>query len=92
MANEPNEVRDAILSRTEQEKELTLVNNLLGEMTRCLLQKLSRAEEETRVRSLPIDQPLNRYGLHVSSESNTRISNILKAAREEMIKSMDERQ
>ncbi|GJY73241.1 hypothetical protein Tco_0477672 [Tanacetum coccineum] len=48
-------------------------------MTRCLLQKLSRAEEETRVRSLPIDQPLNRYGLHVSSESNTRISNILKA-------------
>ncbi|GKG08427.1 hypothetical protein Tco_0334259, partial [Tanacetum coccineum] len=50
MANEPNEVRDAILRRlrTEQEKELTLVNNLLGEMTRYLLQKLSRAEEETR--------------------------------------------
>ncbi|GJX35696.1 hypothetical protein Tco_0247253 [Tanacetum coccineum] len=64
MANEPNEVRDAIFRRprTEQEKKLQLVNNLLGEMTRYLLQKLSRAEEETR------------------------------AAREEVTRSMDERQ
>ncbi|GJR91800.1 hypothetical protein Tco_0215811 [Tanacetum coccineum] len=79
MANEPNEVRDAILRglRTEQEKELTLVNNLLGEMTRYLLQKLSRVEEETRVRSLPLDQPLNSYGLHtllMTSESDRRIT------------------
>nr|GEW39724.1 hypothetical protein [Tanacetum cinerariifolium] len=66
MANEPNEVRAAILRRlrTEQEKELQLVNNLLSEMTRYLLQKRSRVEEETRVRSLPLDQPLNSYGLH----------------------------
>ncbi|GKD34160.1 hypothetical protein Tco_1249669 [Tanacetum coccineum] len=62
--NEPNEVRAAILRRlrTEQEKELQLVNNLLGEMTRYLLRKRSRAEEQTR------------------------------AAREEVIRSMDERQ
>ncbi|GJY65319.1 hypothetical protein Tco_0467557 [Tanacetum coccineum] len=64
MANEPNEVRDVILRRlrTEQEKVIQLVNNLLGEMTRYLLQKLSRVEEEKR------------------------------AAREEVIRSMDERQ
>nr|GEW86792.1 hypothetical protein [Tanacetum cinerariifolium] len=57
MANEPNEMRDAILRRlrTEQEKEVTLVNNLLGEMTCYLLQMRSRAKEETRVHSLPLD-------------------------------------
>nr|GEX83880.1 ribonuclease H-like domain-containing protein [Tanacetum cinerariifolium] len=30
-------------------------------MTRYLLQKLSRAEEEIRVRSLPLDEPLNSF-------------------------------
>ncbi|GKD41094.1 hypothetical protein Tco_1261301 [Tanacetum coccineum] len=57
-------------------KELQLVKNLLGKMTRYLLQKRSRAEEETRVRSLPLDQALNIYGLHtlrMCSESDTRI-------------------
>ncbi|GJX82252.1 hypothetical protein Tco_0331733 [Tanacetum coccineum] len=97
MANKPNEARDAILRRlrTEQVNELQLVNKLLGEMTRYLLQKLSRAEEETRMRSMPLDQPLNSYGLHalrMSSESDTHISNILEAAREEVIRKMDERQ
>ncbi|GKF07450.1 hypothetical protein Tco_0041674 [Tanacetum coccineum] len=50
MANEPNEVRDAIIRRlrSEQEKEYQLVNNLLGEMNRYMLQKLDRAEEETK--------------------------------------------
>ncbi|GKF89277.1 hypothetical protein Tco_0263240 [Tanacetum coccineum] len=65
------------------------------EITHYLIQKRSRAEEETRVRSLPLDQPLNNYGLHtlrMCSESDTRISNILEAAREEVIRSMDERQ
>ncbi|GKF16604.1 hypothetical protein Tco_0061522, partial [Tanacetum coccineum] len=63
MANEPKKLRDAILRRlrTEQEKEATLANNLLGEMTRYLLRMRSRAEEETRVHSLPLDQPLNTY-------------------------------
>ncbi|GKG38820.1 hypothetical protein Tco_0460532, partial [Tanacetum coccineum] len=32
----------------EQEKEYQLVNNLLGEITRYMLQKLDRVEEETR--------------------------------------------
>ncbi|GJT47213.1 phospholipase-like protein [Tanacetum coccineum] len=51
-------------------------------MTRYLLQKLSRAEEETSVRSLPLDEPLNNYGLHallMTSESDTRITTALEA-------------
>ncbi|GKB39875.1 hypothetical protein Tco_0884817 [Tanacetum coccineum] len=87
MDNEPNEVRDAILKRlrNEQEKEVTLANKWLGEMTRYLLQMRSRAEEEMRVHSLPLDQPLNSYGLLtllMSSESDTRITTALEAARE----------
>ncbi|GJY10066.1 hypothetical protein Tco_0378251 [Tanacetum coccineum] len=64
-------------------------------MTRYLLQKRSRAEEQTRVLSLPLDEPFNNYGmhtLHMCSESDTRISNILEAAREEVTRSMDEKQ
>ncbi|GKC06650.1 hypothetical protein Tco_0998260 [Tanacetum coccineum] len=97
MANEPNEVRDAIIRRlqTEQEKEVTLTNNLLGEMTRYLFQMRSCAEEETRVYSLPLDLPLNIYGLHtllMSSESDTRITTALEATREEVMKSINEKQ
>ncbi|GJZ04445.1 hypothetical protein Tco_0537720, partial [Tanacetum coccineum] len=95
--NEPNEVRDAIIRRlqTEKEKDITLVNNLLGEMTRYLLQMRSRAEEETRVHSLPLDQPLNSYGLPtllMSSESDMRITTALKAAREEVMRIINEKQ
>nr|GEZ88342.1 hypothetical protein [Tanacetum cinerariifolium] len=84
--NDISQENHAILRRlrTEQEKELTLVNNLVGEMTRYFLQKLSRAKEETRVRSLPLDQPLNSYGLHtllMTSKSDRRITTALKAAR-----------
>ncbi|GJY23154.1 hypothetical protein Tco_0396812 [Tanacetum coccineum] len=55
----------------------------------------SRAEEETRVHSLPLDQPLNSYGLHtlfISSESDTRITTALEAAREEVMRSINEKQ
>ncbi|GKD65552.1 hypothetical protein Tco_1446198 [Tanacetum coccineum] len=55
MANEANKVRDAIIRRlrTEQEKEYQLVNNLFGEITHYMVQKLDRAEEETRVMDMP---------------------------------------
>ncbi|GJX93245.1 proteasome subunit alpha type-5 [Tanacetum coccineum] len=59
-------------------------------MTRYLLRMCSRAEEETRVHSLPLDQPLNNYGLHtllMSSESDTRITTTLEVAREEVMRS-----
>ncbi|GJS23639.1 hypothetical protein Tco_0452271 [Tanacetum coccineum] len=97
MANEPNEVRDAILRRlrTEKEKEVTLANNLLGEMTRYLLQMRSRAEKEAKVHSLPLDQLLNSYGMHtllMSSESDTCITAALEAAREKVMRSINEKQ
>ncbi|GJY04834.1 hypothetical protein Tco_0370774 [Tanacetum coccineum] len=96
MANEQNEVRDAIIRRlrTEQEKEYQLVNNLLGEITRYMLQKLDRAEEETSMRSLPLDELLKSFSvqtLRLSSESDTRISNILEAAREKVLASINKR-
>ncbi|GJY99711.1 hypothetical protein Tco_0517141 [Tanacetum coccineum] len=97
MANEPNVMRDVILRRlrTEQENEVTLANNLLSEMTRYILQMHSLAEEETRMHSLPLDQPHNFYGLHtllMSSESDTRITTALEAAREEVMRSINEKQ
>ncbi|GJU25839.1 hypothetical protein Tco_1164460 [Tanacetum coccineum] len=55
----------------------------------------SRAEEETRVRSLPLDQPLNSYGLHillVSSESDARITTALEATRKEVLRTINEKQ
>nr|GEU53587.1 hypothetical protein [Tanacetum cinerariifolium] len=97
MANEPNEVRDAILRRlrTEQEKDVTLANNFWGEMTRYLLWMYSRAEEETRVHSLPLDQPLNIYDMYtllMSSELDTRITTALEVAKEEVMRSINETQ
>nr|GEX70062.1 RNA-directed DNA polymerase, eukaryota [Tanacetum cinerariifolium] len=46
---------------------------------------LDRDEEETRVTSLPLDEPLKTFGLqtlHLSSVSDKRIATILEAARE----------
>ncbi|GKA99454.1 hypothetical protein Tco_0827391 [Tanacetum coccineum] len=88
MATEPNEVRAAIIKRlqTEEEKEYQLVNNLLGEITRYMLQKLTRAEERRGcIRCLSTSHltSFSLQTLRMSSESDTRISNILEAAREE---------
>ncbi|GKD05479.1 hypothetical protein Tco_1180453 [Tanacetum coccineum] len=65
-----------------------------GKMNRYMLQKRSLAEEETRVHSLLLDQPLNNYGLHtllMTSESNKRITTALEAAREEVMRSINEK-
>ncbi|GKB22665.1 hypothetical protein Tco_0862066 [Tanacetum coccineum] len=51
------------------------------------IKKRSLAAEETRVHSLPLDHPLNSYGLHtllMTSKSNTRITTALEAAKEEV--------
>nr|GEV22759.1 hypothetical protein [Tanacetum cinerariifolium] len=87
MANEQNKVRDAIISRlrTGQENEYQLINNLLGEINRYMLQNLDRVEEETKVTSLPLDEPLKTFSLQtllLSSVSDKRIATILEAARE----------
>nr|GEV91566.1 ulp1 protease family, C-terminal catalytic domain-containing protein [Tanacetum cinerariifolium] len=75
MANEQTNVREGILSQlnTELEKEDMLANNLMGEMTRYLLKMRTRAEEEKKVYSMPLDQQLNSYRLHtllMKSESD----------------------
>nr|GFC26873.1 hypothetical protein [Tanacetum cinerariifolium] len=97
MANKPNELRDSIIKRlrTKREKELQLFNNLLGEITRYMLLKLDRTEEETRVRSLPLDEPFKTFSvqiLRLRSESDTRISNILEAVREQVLASINKRE
>nr|GEZ05414.1 hypothetical protein [Tanacetum cinerariifolium] len=87
----PQECRALIDTFLKQESDKDYEMNL-AMFTKA---KRSRAEEETRVRSLHLDQPLNNYDLHtlrMSSESDTRISNILEAASKEVIRSMDERQ
>nr|GEZ14580.1 hypothetical protein [Tanacetum cinerariifolium] len=96
MANEPNEVRDAILRRlrTGQEKEVTLANSLLGEMTRYLLQMHTRAERKRGCFRCLSTSHLT-YGLHtlhLSSESDTRITTALEADRKEVMKSINEKQ
>ncbi|GJT03623.1 hypothetical protein Tco_0838085 [Tanacetum coccineum] len=96
MANKQTELRDGILQQlnTKLEKEVMLVNNLLGEMTRYLQQMRTRAQEEKRVHSLPLEQPQNSYGLHtllMTSDSDRRLTDTLKAAREEVMKSINEK-
>nr|GEX54514.1 putative reverse transcriptase domain-containing protein [Tanacetum cinerariifolium] len=74
--------------RKEQEKEYQLINNLLGEINRYMLQNLDRAEKEKMVLSLPLHEPLKTFSvqsLYLSSESNKCISNILEAVREKAI-------
>ncbi|GKD06145.1 hypothetical protein Tco_1181119 [Tanacetum coccineum] len=53
-----------------------------------------RAEEETRVTSLPLDEPLKTFTLQtlrLSSESDKRVATILEAAREKVIESINNR-
>nr|GEX71450.1 hypothetical protein [Tanacetum cinerariifolium] len=57
--------------------------------------KLDRAEEETRMRSLPLDEPLKTFSvqiLRLSSESDMHISNILESAREKVFASINKRE
>ena len=65
MANDPSMVQRSILTRlrNEQEKELRLINNLLGEITSIMMQKEDRAPEIERLRELPQDHPAITIGL-----------------------------
>nr|GEW50866.1 hypothetical protein [Tanacetum cinerariifolium] len=96
MANEQNEVRYAIINRLrkEQEKDYQLINNLLGEINRYMLQNLDRVQEETRMTSLPLDELLKTFTLQtlrLSSVSDKRIATILEAAREKVIDNINNR-
>ncbi|GKB23609.1 hypothetical protein Tco_0863010, partial [Tanacetum coccineum] len=67
----------------------------ISQEKRVLIDMRSSAEKETRVHSLPLDQPFNSYGLHtllMSSESDTRITTALEDAKEEVMRSINEKQ
>ncbi|GKB10437.1 hypothetical protein Tco_0844360 [Tanacetum coccineum] len=63
-------------------------------INRYMLQNLDRAEEETKVTSLPLDEPLKTFTLQtlrLSSVSDKRIATILEAASEKVIDSINNR-
>jgi hypothetical protein len=65
MANEPAKVQKTILTqlRNEQKKELKLINNLLCEITRIMIQMHDRAQEVERLLEMPQDHPAIRVCL-----------------------------
>ena len=96
MANEPAEVQRTILTRlrNEQEKELRLINNLLGEITRIMLQKHDRAPEIERLRELPQDHPAIRVGLETllrNDETDLQLHVALKMVREQVLQVWEEK-
>nr|GEY70166.1 ribonuclease H-like domain-containing protein [Tanacetum cinerariifolium] len=74
----------------EQHKSLYVKLGMLD-----MFKMRSCAEEESRKHSLPLDKPLNSYGLHtllMSSESDTRFTTTFEAAREEVMRIINEKQ
>ena len=96
MANDPSMVQRNILTRlrNEQEKELRLINNLLGEITRIMLQKEDRAPEMERLRELPQDHPIIRVGLETllrNDETDLQRQVALKMVREQVLQVWEEK-
>ena len=96
MANNLAEVQKSILSRlrNEQEKELKLVNSLLGEITRCIMQMHSRAPEVERLRDMPQDHPIISVGLETllrNDETDLQLHVALKMVREQVLQMWEEK-
>ena len=96
MANEPAEVQRPILARlrNEQEKELRLINKLLSEITRIMLQKHDRTPDIERLRELPQDHPAIRVGLQTllkNDETDLELHVALKMVREQVLQVWEEK-
>ena len=96
MANEPSMVQRSILTRlrNEQEKELRLINNLLGEITRIMLQKHDHAPEVERLRVMPKDHPAITVGLETllrNDETDLQLHVALKMVREQVLQVWEEK-
>lgn len=96
MANQPAEVQRAILTRlrNEQENELKLINNLLGEIARTIRQMHTRAPEVERLRELPQDHPIIRVGLETilrNDETDLQLQVALKMVREQVLQMWEEK-
>ncbi|PWA94769.1 bulb-type lectin domain-containing protein [Artemisia annua] len=75
--------------------EVSLANNLLSELTRYIEETRGRNPEIPRVHSLPLDQPINSYVLHMllmTIEADVRVKTHLRAAREELLRNIAEKQ
>lgn len=92
MANDSSMVQRSIFN--EQEKELRLINNLLGEITRILLQKEDHAPEIERLRELPQDHPAIRIGQETllrNDETDLQLHVALKMVREQVLQVWEEK-
>lgn len=95
MANELADVQNTILTRLRnEEKELKLINSLLGEITRIIRQMLTRAPEIERLRELPQDHPTIRVGLQTllrNDETDLQLQVVLKMVREQVLQVWEEK-
>ena len=96
MANQPAEVQRRILTRlrNEQENELKLINNLLGEIARIIRQRESRAPEVERLRQLPQDHPIVMVGVQTllrNDETDLELQVALRMVREQVLQVWEEK-
>ncbi|GJV32589.1 RNA-directed DNA polymerase, eukaryota [Tanacetum coccineum] len=96
MSYAANYVRKTILERlrSELKAEITLANKLSSDLTRYDEQMRTREIHMTMVHKMPL-MSLNSYGLHTllaTHEADIRIVNNLRAARQELLRSIAEKQ
>ncbi|GJX21658.1 transposase, MuDR, MULE transposase domain protein [Tanacetum coccineum] len=96
MADSANDARKTIVSnlQRELEAEATLANTILGNLTRYFEQMRIREIQITMLQNMPT-MSLNSYGLHallMTHEADIRTTNNLIRARQELLRSIAEKQ
>ncbi|GKB19234.1 hypothetical protein Tco_0853157, partial [Tanacetum coccineum] len=96
MADSANDARKTIVSnlQRELEAEATLANTMLGNLTRYSKQMRIREIQITMLQNMPT-MSLNSYGLHallMTHEADIRTTNNLIRARQELLRSIAEKQ
>ncbi|GJZ72123.1 hypothetical protein Tco_0635974 [Tanacetum coccineum] len=96
MADSINDARKTIVSnlQRELEAETTLANTMLGNLTRYSEQIRTREIQITMLQNMPT-MSLNSYGLHallMTHEADIRTTNNLIRARQELLRSIAEKQ
>ncbi|GJR21288.1 hypothetical protein Tco_0969815 [Tanacetum coccineum] len=96
MADSANDARKTIVSnlQRELEAEATLANTMLGNLTRYFEQMRIREIQITMLQNMPT-MSLNSYGLHallMTHEADIRTTNNLIRARQELLRSIAEKQ
>ncbi|GJU49011.1 phospholipase-like protein [Tanacetum coccineum] len=96
MADSANDARKTIVAnlQRELEAEATLANTMLGNLTRYFEQMRIREIQITMLQNMPT-MSLNSYGLHallMTHEADIRTTNNLIRARQELLRSIAEKQ